>query len=63
MALHKHNSDHGPGVEKSKKILRHGEVRGKPLTEKQKEFFGARAGGDPARSRHQEDALKRNLKK
>lgn len=30
---------------KAKKILRHGEVHGKPLTKKQKGFFGARAGG------------------
>jgi len=32
---------------KAKKILRHGEVHGKPLTKKQKGFFGARAGGAP----------------
>ncbi len=30
---------------KAKKILRHGKVRGKKLTKKQKGFFGARAGG------------------
>ena len=30
---------------KAKKILRHGSVRGKKLTKKQKGFFGARAGG------------------
>lgn len=30
---------------KAKKILRHGTVRGKKLTKKQKGFFGARAGG------------------
>ena len=30
---------------KAKKILRHGKVRGKKLTGKQKGFFGARAGG------------------
>ena len=35
--------------EKSKEILRHGEVRGHPLTRKQKGFFGARAGGAPVR--------------
>ncbi len=34
---------------KAKKILRHGEVRGKKLTKKQKGFFGARAGGQPVR--------------
>ncbi len=31
--------------EKAKKILREGRIRGKPLTKKQKGFFGARAGG------------------
>ena len=30
---------------KAKKILRHGSVHGKPLSKKQKGFFGARAGG------------------
>ncbi len=30
---------------KAKKILRDGEVHGKPLTEKQKKFFGRIAGG------------------
>lgn len=30
---------------KAKKILRHGSVRGKKLTKKQRGFFGARAGG------------------
>ena len=34
-------------VKKAKKILKHGEVHGKPLTKKQKGFFGARAGGTP----------------
>lgn len=34
---------------KARKILRHGEVRGHPLTEKQKGFFGARAGGAPVK--------------
>lgn len=33
--------------EKAKKILKDGEVRGNPLTDKQKGFFGARAGGAP----------------
>ena len=32
---------------KARKILRHGEVHGQPLTEKQKGFFGARASGLP----------------
>jgi hypothetical protein len=31
--------------EKAKTILKDGEVRGTPLTGKQKGFFGARAGG------------------
>jgi hypothetical protein len=30
---------------KAKKILRHGSVHGKPLSKKQRGFFGARAGG------------------
>ena len=34
---------------KAKEILRHGEVRGRKLTKKQKGFFGARAGGAPVR--------------
>lgn len=35
--------------EKARKILKHGEVGGKPLTKKQKGLFGARAGGAPVR--------------
>lgn len=35
--------------EKAKKILRHGEIGGKPLTKPQKGFLGARAGGAPVR--------------
>ncbi len=30
---------------KAKKILKHGSVRGKKLTKKQRGLFGARAGG------------------
>jgi len=30
---------------KAKKILKHGKIRGKKLTKKQRGFFGARAGG------------------
>lgn len=30
---------------KAKKILKHGEVRGKKLTSKQRRFMGAKAGG------------------
>lgn len=36
---------------KAKEILRHGEVRGKKLTKKQKGFFGARAGGQKIRKK------------
>lgn len=36
---------------KAKKILKHGEVHGKPLTKKQKGFMGARAGGAPVKRR------------
>ncbi len=32
-------------VTKAKKIAKHGKIRGKPLTKKQKGLFGARAGG------------------
>jgi hypothetical protein len=35
------------GRKKAKKILRHGAVRGRPLTTKQRGFFGARAAGKP----------------
>ncbi len=34
----------GPTRAKAKKILRHGKIRGKAITKKQKGFFGARAG-------------------
>jgi hypothetical protein len=36
-------------VAKAKKILRDGKVHGKPLTARQKRFFGARAGGQRLR--------------
>ena len=36
---------------KAKEIMRHGTVRGEPLTKKQRGFFGARAGGAPVRRR------------
>ena len=45
MALHKHNTHKGPSKAKSKKILKHGKVKGRKLTKKQKGFFGSRAGG------------------
>ena len=32
---------------KAKKILKEGQIAGKPLTKPQKGFFGARAGGSP----------------
>ena len=35
--------------EKAKKILRHGQVRGKPLTKKQKGLFGVIASGKKPR--------------
>ena len=35
--------------EKAKEIMRHGEVRGKPLSKPQKGYFGARAGGAPVK--------------
>ena len=34
---------------KAKKILKHGSVRGKKLTKRQKGFLGARAGGAPVK--------------
>ncbi len=34
---------------KAKKILKDKTIGGKPLTPKQKRFFGARAGGTPVR--------------
>ena len=34
-----------PTKVKAKKILKHGTVRGKPLTKKQKRYMGAVAGG------------------
>ena len=41
MTLHPHKLTR----KKAKKILRHGKVRGKKLSKKQKGFFGVRAGG------------------
>jgi len=37
---------------KAKKILRHGEVRGKKLTQRQRGFMGARASGSSHKSGH-----------
>jgi hypothetical protein len=40
----------GVSKDKAKKILKHGKVSGKPLTKKQQGYFGARAGGAPAKN-------------
>jgi hypothetical protein len=34
---------------KAKKIMKEGEIGGRPLTAKQRGFFGARAGGAPVK--------------
>jgi hypothetical protein len=34
---------------KARKILKHGKVRGKKLTARQRRFMGARASGQPVR--------------
>ena len=36
---------------KAREIMRDGTVHGKPLTQKQRGFFGARAGGAPLRKK------------
>lgn len=36
---------------KARKILRHGEISGRPLTAKQKRFFGLIAGGGTPRKK------------
>jgi len=36
---------------KAREILSDGTVRGKPLTEKQKRYMGARAGGAPMKKK------------
>jgi len=36
---------------KAKKILHDKEIKGKPLTKKQRGFFGAKAGGKPMRKK------------
>ena len=38
-----------PSPAKAREILRHGEVKGHPLTEPQKDYFGSRAGGAPVK--------------
>jgi len=57
MALHGHKLTR----EKAREILRHGEVRGKKLTKKQRGFMGARASGSPVKG--QAEAMKRKLRK
>jgi len=42
---------HGLSQAKAKKILEDGSVRGHALTKKQRGFFGARAGGAPAKGK------------
>jgi len=44
---------------KSKKILKHGKVKGKKLTKKQRGFFGARAGGQPVKKKQRKRKRKR----
>ena len=46
MAKH---AKHTVSQAKAKEVLRHGEVKGRRLTKKQRGFFGARAGGAPVR--------------
>ena len=40
-----------PTKKKSKKILKHGKIRGNKLTKKQRGFFGAIAGGNVRKKR------------
>lgn len=40
---------HGLSRMKARTILRHGSVRGRPLTRRQRGFLGARAGGVPVK--------------
>ena len=42
-------AQHRVSKEKAAEIMKHGEVHGKPLTGKQKGYFGARAGGAPVK--------------
>lgn len=52
-----------PTKAKAKEILRHGEIGGKPLTKKQKGYFGARAGGQPVRRKTSRKTSKRKGKR
>ena len=42
---------HGTSKAKARRILQDGSVRGKPLTKPQRGYFGARAGGAPAKKK------------
>lgn len=44
---------------KAKKILRDGKIRGKPLTARQKRFFGAIAGGQRPRRKRKSKRTRR----
>jgi len=46
-----HHSAPHLGKRKAKEMLRHGEVRGNPLTEKQRGLFGVIASGKKPRKR------------
>ena len=59
--LSKHS--HGVSTKKAKKIIKHGKVRGKPLTKKQKGFFGARAGGMKRKRTHRRRRRRRTRKR
>ena len=51
MAKHGTHAKKGGTVTKAKAktIMREGKIKGKPLTKKQRGFFGARAGGAPVK--------------
>jgi hypothetical protein len=51
----------GLTAEKARKILSDGSVNGKPLTAKQKKYFGMIAGGGKPREEH--SSHKRRMKK
>ena len=46
-----HHSSPHLGKSKAKEMLRHGEVRGKPLTKKQRGLFGVIASGKKPRKK------------
>jgi len=51
-----------PSARKARKILRHGKIRGKRLTKKQRRFFGWIAGGRKPRSRRRRRRRRRRRK-